>query len=382
MMGSVDQKPTILFVALQTGAGANGGIASMGEIIRALDRYRPVVLTNLENGVAPLRAAGIEVHVVPERASLGIRRAPLAVALTYARYFAAVRRLLRCTGAKIVHANDPLAFQLSLAATKLEQGVRLAFSMRDTLDPERRVPRRRFSWLFGAADHSFFLSHDMRRRWVDLIPEAGLRSSVTYSIVDFARFHPLPLPATGPKVVLVIGVVGPKKGQLRLLQKVVPRLAAAGVETWLTGDFNPDLSDYAAACREVAEPLGEKVKFLGYRWDMPELIAQSHAVCIGSQHEGLMRGMIEAVSMGRPVVSTAVASASEILEEEGRRAGFVFPISVEADMAEPLLRLCGDEALNRELGANGVEIARERFDRVRVVEAYQHVYDRLVDQSV
>ena len=42
-------RPAVLFVALQTGAAANGGIASLGEIMAGLTRYRAVLLTNRES---------------------------------------------------------------------------------------------------------------------------------------------------------------------------------------------------------------------------------------------------------------------------------------------------------------------------------------------
>lgn len=375
-----DVKPAILFVALQTGAGANGGIASMGEILLSLDRYRPVLLTNLDSPIVEhWRTAGIEVHVVPEGASRGIRNAPLAVAKTYVRYFFAVRRLIRRTGACIVHANDPLAFQLAVPAVRSRPGVRLAFSVRDTLDPQRPVPRRRLDWLFGAADHVFFLSHDMRERWIALSPAAALRSSATYSIVDFNRFAMTSLTVGAPRVVLVSGVVSAKKGQLRFLQYVAPALVDAGLDIWLSGDFDPVNSPYAARCLAAAEPLGPHVKFLGYRPDMPDLVRRAHVICITSQYEGLMRTMIEAVSMGRPVVSTDVASAREILEQPDRRAGYVFPLDFDATMAETIIDLCRDEALNARLGSNGAAIARELFRRERVLEAYQDAYDALVD---
>ncbi len=368
-------KPGILFVALQTGAGANGGIASMSEIIRSLENYRPVILTNIASQTTrDWQSAGIDVHIVPEQAHLGVRHAPLAAIAAYIRYFIALRRIVRNGDIGLVHANDPLAFQLAVAGTKTMPHVRLLFSMRDTLDPARAVPRRKFSWLYKNADHTFFLSHDMRDRWASIVPAAGLRSSATFSVVDFNRFHPAPLSRERPKVVLVSGVISPKKGQLRFLTHVAPILAKAGIVTWLSGDC-PQGSDYARKCREAARPLADKVRFLEYRSDMPELIARAHVVCISSRYEGLMRTMIEAVSMARPVVSTDVSSASEILEQPDRRAGYVMPIDFNADVARTIVRLCEDEEHNRMLGANGVMIAREKFDRARVIEAYESVYD-------
>lgn len=373
-----DHRPPILFVALQTGAGANGGIASLDQIVRSLDRFRPILVTNRESRVVEgWRAAGLEVHVVEEHASRGLRAAPGRAVLTYVRYAFAVRALIAKTGAQIVHANDPLAFQLSYGGVRMRPGTHIVFNVRDTLDPDRRVPTTRWGWMFKAASHIFFLSKDMQDRWAAIVPLAGEKSSATYSIVDLDQFKPA-FREADRKIVLVSGVISPKKGQLRYLEHVAPQLAALGIETWLCGDVAPNSDLYAQACFRAAERLGDMVRFLGYRADMPELMQRAHVVCVPSRHEGLMRTMIEAMAAGCPVVSTDVASARELLEAPGEPAGIVVPIDFQDEMAESLIRLCRDGQLSTELGRNGKTIANVLFQRERVINAYQGVYDQLL----
>lgn len=373
-----DTRPAVLFVALQTGAAANGGIASLGEVMRGLRDHRPVVLTNRKSAATESwKAHGVEIHILPECASQGLRKAPLATGKTYARYFAAVTRLLNRTGARVVHANDPLGFQLALPAVRFRRGTRIALNIRDTIKPGRTLPAKRYRLLFAAADHVFFLSRDMVARWVDIVPEVATKASATYSIVDFSRFSPRPLCGEPQKVVLLSGVVCAKKGQLDFLRLASPQLASAGIETWLVGDFSPETEIYASQCLEAALPLGEMVHFLGYRRDLPDLYARAHVVCVSSHYEGLMRTMIEAMAAGRPVVSTDVASAREMLLQPSQQAGEVFPIGCREPMASAIIRLCRDEASNRELGLNGAAIARQTFAADRVVKAYEAVYARL-----
>lgn len=371
-------RPAVLFVALQTGAAANGGIASLGEIMAGLTRYRAVLLTNRESATTRRWAeAGIEVHVVPERASEGLRHSPFATGLSYARYFFAVRRLIDGTGARLVHANDPLAFQLAYVAVRSRPGARIAFNLRDTLPPERSGYQRLYDWRFAHAGHTFFLSHDMIARWRRIAPAAGRNSSATYSIVDPERFVPQTLSRETPRVVLLSGVISAKKGQLAYLREVAPVLARSGIASWLSGDFAEGEAGYAEQCRRAAEPLGDMIRFLGYRDDMPALLARAHVLCVASRYEGLMRSMIEAMAAGRPVVSTDVASAREMLERAGEAAGSVVPLEPGPAMAGELIRLCRDEDANRAMGANGAKIARRLLARAAVVEAYESRYDVL-----
>src|SRR5262245_10807918 len=155
----------IVFVIMQTGAQANGGVQSITEVMLRLKGHRAIVLTNLQSDATRSWSdAGIEVHVVAEEASGGIRHNPAGTFLTYRRYNRALGDLLAVSGARVVHANDPLAFQLSLAAAK-RRGARIILNLRDTIDPDRKPPRLKFRMIFAAADHVFYLSADMAERW-------------------------------------------------------------------------------------------------------------------------------------------------------------------------------------------------------------------------
>lgn len=378
-MSSRSALPVIVFVALQTGKGANGGIASLGEIMRGLQDLRPVLLTNLETKFTRgCRAFGIEVHVVPEAAQRGWRHAPFAAAVSYVRYTLAVFNITRRTRARVIHANDPLAFQMVVGAARLLPNLRLVLNIRDTLDPYRAPPQRRYRALFKAADHVLMLSHDMVERWNEIVPGLRAKASATYSVVDHEAFAPQPLSEDLPRVVLVSGVVSEKKGQLEYLTKVAPHLAQTDIETWFVGDFDPEHDSYARACAEAARPLGTKVRFLGYQADMPGVLARAHVLAVPSRYEGLMRSMIEAMSEGRPVVSTDVASANEMLSKPGAQAGMVIPIDEIEQMAPHLIRLTEDEDYNRQLGAAGATLARKYFDRAAVVERYAATYRALI----
>lgn len=367
----------VIFVILQTGALANGGLQSITEVMRRLKDHRPIVLTNLDSTTTEnWRGAGIEVHVVPEQASEGLMRDPLGTLRSYGRYYRALARLLGESGANVVHANDPLAFQLSVGAAKMARA-RILLNLRDTLDPGRRPPRVKFRSIFAAADHMLFLSREMAEHWAEVAPNATRRFSVTYSIVDPDRFVPSPPPVDGTPIVLVPGVFWPKKGQLEYIRLVVPILAEHEVESWFAGDFEPASNPYAADCASAARPFADKVRFLGFRTDLPDIIRQSSVVAVPSRHEGLMRGMIEAMSCGRPVVSFDVCSAREMLEHQSGRAGTVVEQDDYAGMAKALLRFATDGEARRAAGEAGSALARSLFNPTDVVERYERVYREL-----
>ena len=370
-------KTPVVFVILQTGARANGGLQSITEVMCRLREHRPIVLTNLESSFAKhWRKAGIDVTIVPEQASEGFRRKPLGTLRTYRRYQRALKRILAEAGAQVVHANDPMAFQLSVASAKAA-GARILLNLRDTLDPGRRPPRLKYRSLFAAADHLLFLSREMAESWATVAPNARRSFSVTYSIVDPDRFTPSLPPAAEAPVVLVPGIFWPKKGQLEFIRRVVPALAERGIESWFAGDFEPALNGYAAECAAAAEPYADRVAFLGFRNDLPDLYHRCSVVAVPSRHEGLMRGMVEAMSCGRPVVSFDVCSAREVLEDHSGPAGAVVEQGDYAAMARALVRFATDREEQLAAGQAGSAVARSLFDPAEVVERYERAYREL-----
>jgi len=369
--------PPILFVLLQSDAAANGGISSISGVIAGLRRHRPVIITDRDGTrVEEWRRSGIETHVLPQTASKGVTRNPIGTLRSYWRYARELRRLIRTSGAKIVHANDPLALQLSLAAAKLA-GAKLVFNLRGTFAPGQLPSRLKYRLLFDAADHVLYLSGDMVRRWKQHVPNAAKAFSFTYSAVDPDRFRPTAIDRKGEAVVLVSGLIRSLKGQLEFLRHVVPKLAGEGVKVWFAGDFDPEGDRYMAECAGAASPFGDSVRFLGYRPDIADLIARSTVVAVPSLHEGLVRSMIEAMSCGRPVVSFDISSARELLEEASGGAGAVVPAGDYEGMADAILAYCRDRDLAASAGKKGKSAARRLLTPADVVDHYEAVYAML-----
>lgn len=376
---SEDRIP-LLFVILQTGAGANGGVASISAILDSLSGFRPIILTNRESDrTSAWRHRGYEVHMAPESVTSGIRRDPAGYARTYLTYFGKIRRILRRSGSRLIHANDPAAFQLALPAARFG-GAKILLNLRDTLDPGRVAPRWKYGRMFRAADHLLYLSQEMAQSWAEIAPGAKRAHSVTYSIVDLERFSPSTLPEGRPTILLT-GMVCPKKNQLEFLRHSAPTLVEAGVRIRIAGDFDPESSAYSAACRDAAGRLGQGVEMLGYREDLPQLIRESHLVVVASRHEGLVRSMIEAMSCARPIVSTPVCSAREMLERPGEEAGQVVPFGDHDGMTTSVLRFLSDRNLAARTGKTGRALAERFFTREAVVGRYEAVYRKMSEQA-
>lgn len=124
--------------------------------------------------------------------------------------------------------------------------------------------------------------------------------------------------------------------------------------------------------------LGERVQILGYRSDVPDLLAASDIFVLGSAFEGLPVSIMEAMAVGLPVVATAVGGVPEAVVE-GRTGLMVQPHDASA-LATALLKVSLDSELRHRLG----EASQERsgmFDIRTAVAVQQQAYAELAPST-
>ena len=63
--------------------------------------------------------------------------------------------------------------------------------------------------------------------------------------------------------------------------------------------------------------MAERVHFLGYRKDVPELYKMADLCCFPSIHEGLPVALMEAMASGLPVVCSSIRGNTDLIDEEG-----------------------------------------------------------------
>jgi glycosyltransferase involved in cell wall biosynthesis len=175
----------------------------------------------------------------------------------------------------------------------------------------------------------------------------------------FLSARPEPVPAR-PRLVCV-GRLCEQKGQLLLLEAAA-RLVRAGQELELVlagdGELRPALE--AAIARHG---LGGNVRITG--WITNETvraeIQAARALVLPSFAEGLPVVLMEALVLGRPVISTYVAGIPELVEPA--QSGWLVPAGDVAALAEAMrAALAATPAELERLGKSGAERVRARHD--------------------
>ena len=106
------------------------------------------------------------------------------------------------------------------------------------------------------------------------------------------------------------------------------------------------------------------VEWWGRREDMPQVLAQSHIVCLPSYREGLPKSLLEAASCGRPIVTTDVPGCREVVSSSDN--GFLVEARNSALLAGALERLLANPELRQQMGRRGRERVVSTFSQERI----------------
>jgi len=118
--------------------------------------------------------------------------------------------------------------------------------------------------------------------------------------------------------------------------------------------------------------LGRRMRYLGRRDDVADILAGLDIFVLPSIIEGLSYSILEAMATGLPVVATRVGGNPELIRD-GREGLLVAPRR-PSRLAAALSTLIDDGGLRRRLGAGGRVRVEERFSLRTMVERYQQMY--------
>ena len=121
--------------------------------------------------------------------------------------------------------------------------------------------------------------------------------------------------------------------------------------------------------------LEDRVRLLGERRDIPELLSALDIFAMPSLKEGLGSAVIESFQAGCCAVATRVGGLPELVRHE--ETGLLVEPGDPAPLAAALRRLLDDPALRRRLAEAGRRVAAERFDPDTMVRATLAVYERV-----
>ena len=125
--------------------------------------------------------------------------------------------------------------------------------------------------------------------------------------------------------------------------------------------------------------LHQRVRFLGKRDNIEELIGVCDLLLLPSETESFGLVALEAMACAVPVVVSRVGGLPEVITDG--REGFLVEKHDLDQMAERSLRILGNEDLRREMGRCGRETAKARFCSDKIIRQYEDYYRRVLESA-
>ncbi|MEV4561137.1 glycosyltransferase family 4 protein [Kitasatospora sp. NPDC049285] len=365
-------------------AAATGGIgAHVRSLAQGLVAHGVSVTVCAPEGTDDLfgfSKAGARLHVVDITPTAGARSDATAIG--------ELRRAF--TGADVVHAHGMRAALLSDLALRtagrfpgLRPETPLVVTSHHAMlatGMERRLQRLMERRVVRAADLVLGASSDLVARARELgATDARLgpvaAPPIPPGLLDRAAARAaLPGGADDDRpVVLAIGRLVPQKC-FSLLLDAVPSFAAPGEpmpRVLLAGD-GPERQ--ALRERIAAERL--PVALLGYRTDIPDLLAAADLVVLSSRWEARSLVAQEAMRAGVPVVATAVGGVPELVGD----AAVLVPFADRRALGGAVRELLADPARRAKLADAGRAQSRTWPDEAATVAQVLSIYDELVQR--
>jgi glycosyltransferase involved in cell wall biosynthesis len=131
--------------------------------------------------------------------------------------------------------------------------------------------------------------------------------------------------------------------------------------------------------REISQ-VSKTVKWLGERHDLAAILAVSDVFVLPSFYrEGIPRVLLEAASMGLPLVTTQSPGCVEVVQEGVN--GFLVPPRDPSALAKAIEALVQDSSLRKVFGQASRQLALKRFDLSVIARATATLYRRLLAQQ-
>ncbi|KMY52971.1 hypothetical protein AC623_02350 [Bacillus sp. FJAT-27231] len=118
--------------------------------------------------------------------------------------------------------------------------------------------------------------------------------------------------------------------------------------------------------------LEERIKFCGFRRDIPELLISSDVLCLLSKREGLPKAIMEGLAAKKPIIATDIRGNRDLVLHESN--GFLVPVNDITSTASSISKLIDDPFLKATMGKKSKELSKN-YDLQVILPQMERVYE-------
>ena len=222
-----------------------------------------------------------------------------------------------------------------------------------------------------------YVTEDLRNRHSAV--DHGLRTWTVPNGIDplgrEGRLRPSEL-ESGVFEVLAVGRVSAVKGLPFAFQAMASLPPGANIRLNVlgTGPLEGELKDQVDQMG-----MADRVRFLGFRANVYDYLAHADALIMPSLHEGAPYTILEAMSLGLPIIASRTGGLQELIVPES--TGILVDVGDVAGLAAALLECSSDPEYCRRLGAAARERQAAAYSLDSMGDAFRKLYADVLNQD-
>lgn len=178
-------------------------------------------------------------------------------------------------------------------------------------------------------------------------------------------------------MIIHVGNIRPHKGHSNLIAATAKLKAMLQdfVVVSIGGEkYDGDLARIQAEAAEAG--VDDVFRALGRRENALSFVAASDVMANPSDHEGLPLAILEAMSLGKPVVATAVGGVPSVIDSGVN--GLLVPAADSAALADSLHDLANDSGLRSRIGSKAREDALAKYGLEAMIRTVEGIYEEVL----
>ena len=221
---------------------------------------------------------------------------------------------------------------------------------------------------------------------LEVSPAAREKTTLVHNGIDPDTFQPTRSPERVrrelgiPEGAPAIGCVGqliPWKRQDRFIEMAAQVLVQIPACRFLIvgADLFGEHAEYVEGLHDLTAELGvaDRVRFTGYREDMPNVMSALDVLVHPAENEPLGRVLLEAMCLGVPCVALDAGGPAEIIEHG--ISGVLVAADDHDGFAREVISLLRNPLYRRSLSEAAKERARGKFSALRMAQLTEEVYE-------
>ena len=231
-------------------------------------------------------------------------------------------------------------------------------------------------WMYGRYDYVICVGEKVKGNLITKLGRhiSSLNVAVVPNGIELSRFVGAIPDATlhtlkkkDEYIIIMVAAFRKQKDQQTLLRAM--KCLPDNYTLWLVGD-----GQQKKECEKLADSLGisHRVKFLGNRSDVPQLMITADVVVLSSHYEGMSLSSIEGMVSGKPFIASDVEGLHDIVEG----VGLLFPHEDHKQLAALIRQVCENKEYGLEVAAR-CQARSVQYCIENTVSGYENIYNKL-----